>query len=100
MAEGGIGYDDLNQLIKSPEDLEFIMELLSVEQREDYDREAWQMEPEEKLMSAPQLKEEGNKLFREQKMEEASLKYGEAIGRLEQLMLREASSIFCSRNNL
>ena len=47
------------------------------------------MEPEEKLLSAPQLKEEGNRLFKENKMVEASLKYSEAIGRLEQLLLRE-----------
>lgn len=89
MAEGGLGYDDLNLLMKEPEVLEFIMELLSVEQVEDYEREAWQMEPDEKLLSAPQLKEEGNKLFKEKKMLEASLKYSEAIGRLEQLVLRE-----------
>ncbi len=31
-AGGGLGYDDLNELMKSPEDLEFILELLTVEQ--------------------------------------------------------------------
>ena len=56
MAEGGIGYDDLNQLMKEPEDLEFIMEVLTVEQPEEYERESWQMEPDEKLDSTPQLK--------------------------------------------
>ncbi len=30
-AGGGLGYDDLNELMKSPEDLEFILELLTVE---------------------------------------------------------------------
>jgi hypothetical protein len=31
-AGGGLGYDDLNQLMKCPEDLEFVIELLNVEQ--------------------------------------------------------------------
>merc|ERR550534_907631 len=30
MAAGGLGYDDLNQLMKAPEDLEFVIELLTV----------------------------------------------------------------------
>jgi hypothetical protein len=35
-AGGGLGYDDLNQLMKSPEDLEFVIELLVVEH--DYEK--------------------------------------------------------------
>ena len=31
-AGGGLGYEDLNQLMKCPEDLEFVIELLNVEQ--------------------------------------------------------------------
>jgi len=88
-AEGGLGYDDLNLLMKEPEDLEFIMELLSVEQPEDYKKEGWQMDPEEKLDSVPKLKAEGNQLFSSKDYEGASEKYRQALGRLEQLMLRE-----------
>jgi len=88
-AEGGLGYDDLNLLMREPEDLEFIMELLSVEQPEDYEKEAWQMDADEKLHSIPQLKDEGNRLFRSNQLAAATDQYGDAIGRLEQLMLRE-----------
>lgn len=87
--EGGLGYPDLNELMKSPEDLEFILELLSVELPDEYIKESWQMDPEEKLESVPDLKEEGNRLYAEKKYMEASNKYADAIGRLEQLMLRE-----------
>ena len=47
---------------QSPEDLEFIFELLSVET--EYEKESWQMDADEKLDSVPQLKTEGNKLFK------------------------------------
>jgi len=88
-AEGGLGYDDLNLLMKAPEDLEFIMELLSVEQPEEYVKEGWQMDAEEKLDSVPQLKADGNALFGQKNYQAASEKYRQALGRLEQLMLRE-----------
>ena len=88
-AEGGLGYDDLNQLMKSPEDLEFIFELLHVEQPEDYEKESWQMDADEKLSSVPALKSEGNTLFGVKDYTGASEKYTAALGRLEQLMLRE-----------
>jgi len=88
-AEGGLGYDDLNQLMKQPEDLEFIFELLQVERPEQYEKEGWQMDAEEKLGSVPQLKVEGNLLFGRKEYNAAGEKYREALGRLEQLMLRE-----------
>ncbi len=87
--EGGLGYDDLNELLKDPQDLEFIMELLSVELPDEYKKESWQMDADEKLTSVPKLKEEGNLLYKEKQFKDASDKYAEAIGRLEQLMLRE-----------
>merc|ERR1719209_3393 len=88
-AEGGLGYDDLNQLMKGPEDLEFIFELLEVEQPEQYEKESWQMDAEEKAASVPALRAEGNALFAAGDFEGASEKYKDALGRLEQLMLRE-----------
>ena len=88
-AEGGLGYDDLNLLMKQPEDLEFIMELLSVEQPEEYEKESWQMDAGEKLVSVPQLKADGNSLFGQKDYVGATEKYRQALGRLEQLMLRE-----------
>jgi len=88
-AEGGLGYDDLNLLMKQPEDLEFIFEILHVEQPEDYEKESWQMDADEKLSSVPQLKAEGNSLFGKKDYAGASEKYRGALSRLEQLILRE-----------
>ena len=88
--EGGVmGYDDLNELMKEPKELEFIIELLSVELPDEYDKESWQLDVDEKLASVSKLKSEGNQLYSNKKLEEAAEKYAEAIGRLEQLILRE-----------
>eukprot|EP00095_Tigriopus_kingsejongensis_P000254 maker-scaffold272_size230267-snap-gene-0.22 protein:Tk00254 transcript:maker-scaffold272_size230267-snap-gene-0.22-mRNA-1 annotation:"ah receptor-interacting protein" len=87
--QGGLGYDDLNELLKDPQELEFIFEIVRVEQPDDYQAESWQMKPDEKLGKIPKLREEGNQLFRDKKTKEASEKYGIAITLLEQLMLRE-----------
>ena len=70
--EGGLGYEDLNQLMKDPQDLEFIIELLSVELPDEYKKESWQMDAEEKLNSVPSLKDEGNRLYGEKKYIEAT----------------------------
>ncbi|XP_069703737.1 AH receptor-interacting protein [Periplaneta americana] len=85
----GIGYDDLNQLIKQPCDLEFILELIKVAAPEDYEKESWQMNEEEKLNAIPSLHANGNVLFRNKEYKAASDKYAQAIGMLEQLMLME-----------
>jgi len=87
--EGGLGYDDLNDLMKDPQPLEFIIELLTVENPDEYKKESWQMDADEKLTSVPKLKEEGNKLYSAKQFKEAADKYADALGRLEQLMLRE-----------
>lgn len=86
--DGGLGYSDLNELLKDPQELEFIFELLSVELPDEYKKESWQMDADEKLSSVPNLKEEGNRLYNEKQFEEAAAKYADALGRLEQLMLR------------
>lgn len=59
--QGGLGHDDLNQLLKEPSDMEFVMELLSAEYPDDYKKESWQMDNEEKLQKIPKLKAEGNR---------------------------------------
>jgi hypothetical protein len=53
-----------------------------------FQKESWQMDADEKLGSVPKLKEEGNQLYKDGKLEDAAQKYADAIGRLEQLMLR------------
>ena len=88
--------------------MEFTLELLSVEQPEEYEKESWQMGADEKLSQVPELKAQvsfksvfdvgmaialmafqGNELFREGKLSAAEEKYRLALGLLEQLMLRE-----------
>jgi AH receptor-interacting protein len=63
--------------------------MLSFERPEEYEKESWQMNAEEKAGSIPQLKEEGNELFKAKEIEKAAKKYTQALGLLEQLMLRE-----------
>merc|ERR1712218_372907 len=71
--EGGVmGYDDLNELMKEPKELEFIIELLTVELPHEYTKESWQLEVDEKLDSVSKLRSEGNQLYSNKKLEEAS----------------------------
>ncbi|KAK3084968.1 hypothetical protein FSP39_022158 [Pinctada imbricata] len=88
-AEQGVGHDDLNVLIKNPQPLTFTMELLRVERPGEYEKESWVMTEDEKKNKIPQLKEEGNRLFKEKKYAEAAEKYSEALGYLEQFILKE-----------
>ncbi|KAG8196097.1 hypothetical protein JTE90_007835 [Oedothorax gibbosus] len=85
----GVGHKELDMLIKVPRDLQFILELLKVEHPGEYAKEAWSMEPDEKLQTVPKLKELGNQLYKKQQYEDAAKKYAEALGMLEQLLLRE-----------
>jgi len=81
-------YDDLNQLITTPRDLEFTLELIEVSTPDQYEKETWQMDEIEKLAAVPRLKEEGNNLYRNKEYAKASQKYSMAIGILEQLMIK------------
>uniref|UniRef100_A0A0M3JQ73 Putative peptidylprolyl isomerase (inferred by orthology to a S. mansoni protein) n=1 Tax=Anisakis simplex TaxID=6269 RepID=A0A0M3JQ73_ANISI len=47
------------------------------------------LEPDEKLASVTVLKQTGNELFKKGEYEQASLKYREALGRIDTLLLRE-----------
>ncbi|XP_076160862.1 aryl-hydrocarbon-interacting protein-like 1 [Ptiloglossa arizonensis] len=85
----GIGYDDLNELIKYPQDLEFTIELVQVILPGEYEKESWQMTENEKLKSIPDIKEKGNILFKEKNYDGACNTYAKGIGLLEQLMLAE-----------
>lgn len=85
----GLGYPELDELVNSPKDLKFTIDLMKVEGSGSYEKEFWAMTDTERLDSIPMLREEGNSLYKEGKHSEASKKYSEALGRLEQLMLRE-----------
>ncbi|CAH1155775.1 unnamed protein product [Phaedon cochleariae] len=85
----GIGYNDLNDLLKNPVDLEYIIELLKVEQPEEYEKDSWQMEEEERIDLIPQLREQGNLEYKKKNYDKAAELYAKAVGMLEQLMLKE-----------
>lgn len=66
----------------------FISELLKVENSGEYEEESWQLTEEQKLKSVPCLREEGNNLYRKHQYVAAADKYAQAIGYIEQLMLK------------
>lgn len=84
----GLGYPELDDLFKFPTDLEFIIELISVELPEDYERASWQLNDDEKVCNVGELRERGNSKYKERKYEEAMKDYEQALGMLEQLMLK------------
>jgi AH receptor-interacting protein len=89
LIEHGVGYSDLDSLLKQPKDLDFILELVRVEQPGEYLKDAWSLSDQERIAKVPQLKEEGNRLFGQQLFEQAAAKYEQSLGFLEQLMLKE-----------
>ncbi|CAH8450660.1 unnamed protein product [Heterobilharzia americana] len=87
--QGGLGYSDLDELMIKPEPLEFIFDLVKVEIPGTSRKETWIMTPEEKASIVPVLREEGNQLYSRGEYNEAAARYSEALGILEQLILRE-----------
>lgn len=85
----GLGFADLDDLVKTPRNLTFTIDLFKVESPNSYQKEFWAMNDSERISSIPSLREEGNTRYKEGNYKEASTKYSEALGRLEQLMLRE-----------
>lgn len=100
-----LGYADLDELMKEPKPLYFILELLrvrteggpaeelrcrrallesrllksQVQQPGEYNRETWALSDEERLKAVPVLHGQGNKLFKQGEYEKATQKYKEAI---------------------
>ncbi|CAL1533773.1 unnamed protein product [Lymnaea stagnalis] len=89
LSEQGMGYSDLDELMKSPQPLVFILELLKLELPEQFEKESWSMNEFEKLESIPKLREIGNEAYNQKNYEEAANKYAQALGMLEDLMLQE-----------
>ncbi|XP_014675971.1 PREDICTED: AH receptor-interacting protein-like, partial [Priapulus caudatus] len=85
----GLGHADLEQMLKEPEDLDFIFEVCKIDYAGDYRKDAWAMDEEEKLSQVPVLRDEGNRLYKAGDIAGAAQKYGEALTNLEQLCLRE-----------
>lgn len=67
--------------------------MIKIESPGDYKREAWELNETEKLEAIQVLREEGNNLYREQNFDEATDRYSEALGMLEQLMLMQVSVV-------
>lgn len=62
--------------------------MLTVEIAGEFRKEIWAMDEGEKWAVLPKLREEGNSLYKEGAYEKAAAKYAEAIGVLEQLLLK------------
>nr|XP_055052563.1 aryl-hydrocarbon-interacting protein-like 1 isoform X3 [Misgurnus anguillicaudatus]XP_055052564.1 aryl-hydrocarbon-interacting protein-like 1 isoform X3 [Misgurnus anguillicaudatus] len=84
-----LGYDDLDELQKEPQPLYFVMELLKVQQPNEYDRESWALNDEERLKAVPVLHGQGNKLFKQGRIEDATMKYKEAIVCIKNVQSKE-----------
>ncbi|KAA0702021.1 Aryl-hydrocarbon-interacting protein-like 1 [Triplophysa tibetana] len=84
-----LGYDDLDELQKEPQPLYFVMELLKVQQPSEYDRESWALNDEERLKAVPVLHGQGNKLFKQGRFEDATMKYKEAIVCIKNVQSKE-----------
>lgn len=63
-------------------------DLQEVEEPGDYEKESWAMDEDEKLQRIPQLKESGNTLYKQGRYGQAADKYAEALGMLENLLLK------------
>ncbi|XP_058063695.1 AH receptor-interacting protein-like [Anopheles bellator] len=85
----GLGYKDLDELFTNPQDLEFTIEILSVESAGEYEQESWQLSDAEKLQLVGKLREQGNQAYSEQRYTAALDTYSRATGIIEQLMLKE-----------
>ena len=66
----------------------FVTEMVKVERPGTFEKEIWTLTDEEKMSKMPVLRESGNALFKEKKYSEAAEKYAEAIGMMEQLLMK------------
>jgi len=62
-------------------------EVLTVEPAGEFRKEIWAMDENEKIALLPELREEGNALYKAGDYKNAAAKYADAIGILEQLLL-------------
>ncbi|KAM9849663.1 uncharacterized protein ACBR49_006947 [Aulostomus maculatus] len=83
------GFPELDELMRTPQPLIFIMELLQVGDPMSYHRESWMMEKDEKLQTVPSLHMQGNALVKQRQFREAASKYKEAVLLLKTVQSRE-----------
>lgn len=73
--EHGLGYPDLDALLKNPKALDFVFEVVKVEQPGEYKQDPWSLTPDEQEAEIPVLKQEGNELYKQKKYSEAIEKF-------------------------
>ncbi|XP_077103966.1 uncharacterized protein LOC143756957 isoform X2 [Siphateles boraxobius] len=83
------GFPELDEIMRTPQPLIFIMELISVGDPFSYQRESWMMEKDEKLKVVPSLHLLGNALVKQGRFREAAVKYQEAVVLLRTVQSRE-----------
>ncbi|KAM4585839.1 uncharacterized protein V3H82_004821 [Fundulus diaphanus] len=83
------GFPELDEIMRNPQPLIFIMELLQVGDPLSYHRESWMMEKDEKLQTVPVLHMQGNALVKQKQFREAASKYKEAVLLLKTVQSRE-----------
>lgn len=83
------GYDDLDKLTADKPSLLFEIEVIKVEQPDEYKQDSWQLTDQQKQDAIPKLRQVGNELYRDHKHSEAAEKYFEALSYLEQLSIKE-----------
>ncbi|XP_047441351.1 uncharacterized protein LOC125008248 [Mugil cephalus] len=83
------GFPELDEIMRTPQPLIFIMELLQVGDPMSYHRESWMMEKDEKLQTVPSLHMQGNALVKQRRFREAASKYKEAVLLLKTVQSRE-----------
>ncbi|XP_019718860.1 aryl-hydrocarbon-interacting protein-like 1 [Hippocampus comes] len=83
------GFPELDELMRTPQPLIFIMELLQVGDPMSYHRESWMMEKDEKLSTVPLLHMRGNALVKQRQFQEAASEYKEAVLLLKTVQSRE-----------
>lgn len=89
LMENGLGYPDLDELMKNPQDLNFLFELVEVQEPGTYVKDSWAMDYDEKMQSVPLLHQEGNHLYCRKKYVEAAERYSRALAALEELQGKE-----------
>ncbi|KAK5605309.1 hypothetical protein CRENBAI_014281 [Crenichthys baileyi] len=83
------GFPELDEIMRNPQPLIFVMELLQVGDPLSYHRESWMMEKDEKLQTVPVLHMQGNVLVKQKQFREAASKYKEAVLLLKTVQSRE-----------
>ncbi|KAM8773415.1 AH receptor-interacting protein [Acanthopagrus latus] len=84
-----LGHKDLDELQANPQPLVFTIELLEVLRPGSFQLDVWAMTDEEKLRLVPEIHEEGNLLFKQGKISEATEKYYNGVACLKNLQMKE-----------